>query len=264
MWYSEQVMPVHPEPPLFDPPKTPDNQNTPPEPDENIEDIDESPTPPNEAVPALNIKPDPLKTTESNYDGLKSVLSTIAIIILAPLIAFTLTALVFQSYQVDGQSMETTLQNQDRLIVFKVPRTWAKITGHAYVPQRGDVVIFNKNDLEDFGGTGKKQLVKRVIGLPGDHIVIKDGAITISNAQHPRGFDPDKTLPYGVSAASSIANTLCDSSYCDITVPQGQVYVCGDNRNNSLDSRIFGPINVNDIVGKLSLRIFPFNKFKVF
>src|SRR5258708_7094141 len=59
------------------------------------------------------------------HEGLRSILTTLAILILAPLIAFALTAFIFQSYQVDGSSMETTLQNQDRLIVLKLPRTWS-------------------------------------------------------------------------------------------------------------------------------------------
>src|SRR5882762_2580960 len=72
---------------------------------------------------------------EPDHEGLKSILSTIAILIIAPLIALTLTAFVFQSYEVDGPSMETTLQNHDRLIVVKVPRTFARITHHSYIPK---------------------------------------------------------------------------------------------------------------------------------
>jgi len=194
---------------------------------------------------------------QPDHEGLKSILSTIAIIILAPLIAFTLTALVFQSYEVDGSSMETTLQNQDRLIVLKVPRTIAKITRHPYIPHRGDVIIFNKNDLADFGTSQKRQLVKRVIGLPGDRVIVSGGQIKIIDSAYPNGFDPDKTLSYGQVIQSTPGDI-------DLTVPPGEVFVCGDNRTNSLDSRIFGPIPVKDIVGKLSIRIFPFNKFEFF
>lgn len=208
-------------------------------------------------VPAPPVPDAPRVSKSSDREGLKSIISTIAIIIMAPLIAFALTAFVFQSYEVDGASMETTLQNQDRLIVLKVPRTWAKLTGHPYVPHRGDVIIFNKVDSVDFIGGQKKQLVKRVIGLPGERVVVKGGNLTIFNAANPSGFSPDKTLPYG----SVIKSTSGD---IDLTVPPGQIFVCGDNRGNSLDSRIFGPISVNDVVGKLSIRIFPFNKLKTF
>lgn len=196
--------------------------------------------------------------SSDKHEGLRSILTTVAILVLAPIIAFALTALVFQSYQVDGSSMETTLQDQDRLIVLKLPRTIAKITHNPYMPHRGDVIIFNKNDLYQYdGATQKKQLVKRVIGLPGDRVVIKDNKVTVYNAANPAGFNPDSTLPYG----KAIINT---SGVADVTVSSNQLYVMGDNRGNSLDSRIFGPISDADIVGKLVLRIFPFNKAKTF
>ena len=80
-------------------------------------------------------------------EGWKSIFSTLLLFILAPVIALSITAFAFQSYQVDGQSMETTLQNRDRLIVNKTPRTWSRITHHAYVPKRGSIVIFNQAGL---------------------------------------------------------------------------------------------------------------------
>jgi signal peptidase I len=136
--------------------------------------------------------------------------STIFILLLAPAIAVLLTLFVFQSYQVDGPSMEATLQNNDRLIVWKLPRTWAKVTGHQYIPKRGDVIILNESGLNSFGSPAdSKQLVKRVIGLPGDRVVVKDNVLTIYNAENPRGFQPDATLPYGQnSAIPPTSNTI--------------------------------------------------------
>jgi len=98
-----------------------------------------------------------------------SIFQTIGILLLAPIMAFFLTAFVFQSYQVDGPSMEYALQNNDRLIIYKLPRTWAKITGRSYIPRRGDVVVFTKHDLAQYeNADGDRQLIKRVIGLPGE------------------------------------------------------------------------------------------------
>src|SRR5688572_32316690 len=94
-------------------------------------------------------------------EGWKSVASTIAILLTAPLIAVFLTVFVFQSYQVDGASMETTLSHNDRLIVWKLPKTWSKITGHDYVPKRGDVVVFVEPGLGQYGQDPGKQLIKR-------------------------------------------------------------------------------------------------------
>lgn len=190
-------------------------------------------------------------------EGLHGMASTIAVLLIAPLIALFLTAFVFQSYQVDGPSMETTLQNNDRLLVWKLPRTWARITGHDYIPKRGDVVIFVERDSSGFGASEGKQLIKRVIGLPGDRVVVRDGNITVFNKENPNGFQPDKTLPYG----NVINETVGER---DVVVPKGSVYVVGDNRNNSLDSRSFGPIEAKDIVGKLVLRVWPLNNAKKF
>lgn len=182
----------------------------------------------------------------------RSALSTIALFALAPLLALTIAAFVIQSYQVDGQSMETTLQNNDRLIVNKVPRSWSRITSHQYVPPRGTIIIFNQN-LDLGGGFGEKQLVKRVIGLPGERVVVNNNAITVYNQQHPQGFDPDKTGIYKISAATTPGQV-------DVTLDQNQIFVCGDNRTNSEDSRYFGPVALNKVVGKLSFRILPLSK----
>lgn len=191
-------------------------------------------------------------SSQTNTQGIKDVVSIALVLASALVLAFGLISFVFQSYQVDGPSMQTTLQNNDHLIVWKVPRTLARITHHAYIPKRGDVIIFNEPGLADFGQSSSKQLIKRVIGLPGDRIVIKDGVVTIYNKTNPKGFDPDKTLPYGKVIGQTLGNI-------DITLGQNQIFVCGDNRANSLDSRVFGPVDVNNIVGKLVLRILPIN-----
>lgn len=189
--------------------------------------------------------------------GLASIVSTLALLLIAPLIAIALTAFVFQSYEVDGPSMEKTLQNQDRLIVWKVPRTLSRITKKNYIPERNDVIIFVRHDLFEEGGK-EKQLIKRVVGLPGERVVVKDGKITVYNKENPNGFDPDATHEYG-----SLLQTPT-SGDVDLVVPEGEVFTCGDNRLNSLDSRSFGTVPSKDIVGKMALRIFPIKQFKIY
>lgn len=201
--------------------------------------------------------PDPPKNHPKTSKSWHSAVSTILLFLLAPLIALSITAFAFQSYQVDGQSMETTLQNNDRLIVDKIPRSLARITHHPYIPKRGDIIIFNQAGLFNIVGAQEKQLIKRVIGLPGDRVVVKDGAITIYNAAHPGGFNPDKTGLYRISAPMTPGNS-------DYSLKSDEIFVCGDNRGNSEDSRIFGPVNVSQIVGKLSFRIFPLDKARRF
>jgi len=212
-----------------------------------------APTPSSAPEPVVS-EPQPDKTPR---EGFGSIASTIAVLLIAPLVALFLTAFVFQSYQVDGPSMETTLFNSDRLLVWKVPKTWSRITGHAYIPHRGDIVIFTDQNLSSFGEDPGKQLIKRVIALPGERVVVKDGVATVYNSQHPDGFQPDKTLPYG----KVIGQTNIDR---DVTVPANQIFVMGDNRGNSLDSRTFGPVETKDIIGKLILRVWPLSSAKTF
>lgn len=185
-------------------------------------------------------------------DGAWSFFSTIAIILGAVLVAAFMMLFIFRSYQVDGPSMQPTLHNKDRLIIWKVPRTWARITGNDYIPKRGDIVVFAEQGLTTPDGSSK-ELIKRVIGLPGDRVVIEGGKTKVYNKEHPNGYNPDTTLPYG----KGLNLTMDTEEKIDETIGNGQVFVMGDNRNNSLDSRVFGPIDAKNIVGKLVLRVFP-------
>ena len=115
-----------------------------------------------------------------------------------------------------------------------------------------------KAALAEFGQQDSKQLIKRVIkSLPGDRVTVKDGDYVIYNKMHPDGFDPDHTLPYG-------KNIPVTTGTVNVTLGPGQLFVSGDNRPDSLDSRAFGPIYTNQVVGKLVLRVFPVNKAQAF
>jgi signal peptidase I len=188
----------------------------------------------------------------------RNIIATVAIIIAAPVVAILLTLYVFQQYQVDGISMRPTLQNANRLIVWKAPVTWAKITGNPWIPARGDIVIFNKNDLYGLSQSGTETLIKRVIGLPGDHVVVKNGNLKIYNEAHPNGFQPRKALGFGKKIPKITSGDV------NLVVPPGEMFVCGDNRPNSLDSRIFGPVPVKNIIGELVLRITPLDEIEGF
>jgi signal peptidase I len=190
-------------------------------------------------------------------DNLKNILSTVAILLIAPLVAVLLTAFVFQSYQVDGPSMEKTLYNNDRLIVWKFPKTWARITGGHYIPNRGDVIVFTEPKLAEFGQDPGKQLIKRIVALPGERVVINKNIVMVYNDDHPDGFQPDIELPYhrvGTDTSGDI----------DTVIGEDEVFVLGDNRPNSLDSRAFGPVHSDDIVGKLIVRVLPISEMKRF
>src|SRR3989344_2758580 len=169
---------------------------------------------------------------------------------------FFLSFFFIRSFGVEGQSMANTLRNGDRLLINKVPRTLARLTGNNYIPQRGDIVIFNQSGL--FGGSNsQKQLVKRVVGLPGERVVVKNGSLIIYSQDYPGGFEPDKTGLYSIAVTTTPGDV-------DITLNAGEIFVCGDNRNNSEDSRYFGPLKAEQIVGKLTLRFLPLNKAQRF
>jgi len=183
-------------------------------------------------------------------------LGNTGLLLLAPVLAILLTMFVFQSYQVDGVSMQNTLQNGDRLIVWKGSRTWDRLLGKQYVPNRGDVVVVYQANLSACGQDGKA-IVKRVIGLPGERVVYKNSHYSVYNAAHPHGFNPDTTLPYG-KADTALLNDA-SASDIDVHLSKAQLFISGDHRSDSCDSRYFGPIESSQIIGKVVLRVFPFN-----
>jgi len=154
--------------------------------------------------------------------------------------------------------MEETLQDRDRLIVWKVPRSVSSITNNSSIPDRGDIIVFNQTESSGaLAAYDSKQLIKRVIALPGERIAIKNNTVAVYNETHPSGFNPDSTGDYS-------DKLITTSGEIDLVVPKDQVFVLGDNRPNSLDSRVFGPVHVDEVVGKLTFRIFPFNQVRSF
>src|SRR4051812_44885793 len=109
------------------------------EPQNNPAQAPEPELPPKLDLPADNTPPP--KITDKS---LGEVLSTLGVLVSALLVAFGLIVFVFQSYQVSGPSMQPSLHDQDRLIVWKLPRSWARVTHHDYIPNRGDVIIFTQ------------------------------------------------------------------------------------------------------------------------
>lgn len=186
--------------------------------------------------------------------GWKNIGSTLAILIVAPILAVLITIFVFQSYEVYGMSMETTLQNGDRLIVQKLSKNWSRIRGKDYIPQRYEIVVFDKPTFIS-NSTDVDHLIKRVIGLPGERVVVRNGEVTIYNVDNPNGFNPDDGQEY----AKDILSTQGD---VDITVGRNEIFVMGDNRSNSLDSRNFGAVNGNFITGIATLRFLPIDNFE--
>lgn len=164
---------------------------------------------------------------------------------------------VFRSFSVVGPSMEKTLYTNDRLIINRVPVTIAHLQNKQFVPERGQIIVFKNPRYEP--GIQDEYIVKRVIGLPGEHVVLKDGKYTVYNTEHPNGFNPDD-YNHGEPGSPT-------SGSVDTVVPDGQLFVSGDHRQGdySFDSRNgLGTIPLYDVVGTVSLRIYPLNKIRTF
>ncbi len=190
--------------------------------------------------------------------GLKTFLSIILFFVFVFSAAAVLNAFVFQSYYVDGSSMTPTLHNQDRLIISKVEKTTVGIEHKIYIPLRGQIVVLDSS-VSELTAQRNEQIIKRVIGLPGDRIHIDNGVVTIYNSAHPDGFDVNASLRLNIEPTYS-------NGPVDYDVPSGSIFVLGDNRGagGSFDSRIFGTVTADKIIGRLWIRVLPLNQTGVF
>ncbi|MDO5491879.1 MAG: signal peptidase I [Bacillota bacterium] len=164
--------------------------------------------------------------------------------IIIAIIIVALITIVIKPTIVKESSMEPTLYENNYLIINKL----------AYFqkdhPQYGDIIVF-KSDLDKTDGTGKKLLIKRVIGVEGDHITIADGNV------YRNGELIDEPYVHG-------QETLADEGMEieDLEVGDDELFCMGDNREVSLDSRSpeVGNVDEDDVVGKAVVRLFPFNQ----
>jgi signal peptidase I len=177
----------------------------------------------------------------------------------AIIIALIVTTFLFTTVGVAGSSMYPSLEGGsgrsllesflqgDRLFVPKY-ETWLRRMGVLGDYRRGDVVIFRENADSPCRQGRRAFLVKRMIGLPGDHVVVDaDGNVTINGALLDQSFITD--LPEGRVGPNNRVT--------DLVVPEGQYFVLGDNRNNSCDSRIYGTVPFMSIAGKATAVIWP-------
>ena len=159
------------------------------------------------------------------FDATRELVETI---LPAVLIALLIHLFLAQATRVEGYSMEPTLFGEQRLVI-------EKLSYRFHEPERGDIVVLR------VPGYGRDMLIKRVIGLPGDTIQLQDGQVFLN------GQVLDE--PY--------IRTPARGGHAEITIPESKVFVMGDNRNNSNDSRSFGAIPLEDIVGRAWLRYWP-------
>jgi signal peptidase I len=183
---------------------------------------------------------------------------SILVFIIAVIIGTTLiNSFVFRSFNVLGPSMEPTLFTGDRLIVNRLSVTWSQLQNKPYLPERGQVIVFDNPNYSL--GTDDEYIVKRVIGLPGERVVVQNGEVRVYNSETPEGIDPDNT--HNDTPASPISGTI------DAIVPDGSLFVMGDNRVGSFsnDSRTsLGMIPLYDVIGPVSFRVWPLDEWRGF
>lgn len=161
----------------------------------------------------------------------------VKIIIIAAALIVPIRLFLVQPFFVKGSSMEPTLSENDYLLVDELSYRFRN-------PERGEVVVFR------YAQEDKKYFIKRVIGVPGETVDIQDNVVTIFNKEHPEGFVlsegylPEYNLPDAVHS----------------TLGQDEYYVLGDNRPVSYDSKRFGPVHIDHIVGRAVFRGFPLQK----
>lgn len=180
--------------------------------------------------------PDATPTISNRARRARGLLDWIVVVGVALLVAFLVRTFVLAHFVVDGESMMTTLHNGDRVFV-------NKLSYRLHDPRRGDVVVLH----EIQPGVEKRDLIKRVIGLPGEEIAMRDCIVTID------GVPLDE--PYLDDAEVSPGN--CGPPIDPQVVPEDAVFVMGDNRDESQDSRALGPIDEDDLVGRAFVVFWP-------
>lgn len=200
---------------------------------------------------------------------LKDILSLVTFIIFVILGTLFLNTYVMRSYNVVGASMENTLHGQDRLIVNRAAVSLSHFFDKPYVPKRGQVIVFLNGDASGPLTCGletsirDQYIIKRVIAFPGERVTVKDGVLTVYNNEHPDGFHPDDET----RKSDNDGPKSQTSGEVDIIVPENEIFVAGDNREgtHSYDSRYgLGTIPYCRIVGPVLLRLYPFNKIRLF
>ncbi len=162
-----------------------------------------------------------------------------------------LNAYVIEIFTVSGHSMDHTLKTGQKVAIFKLPVTAKKVIGGTYLPRRGDIIVAKVNQSEgsytSTFGKGKKSMIKRVVALPGDRVVVQDDIITVyeKNGGQARQFDA------GEPWSKTMIHTK-DVYDIDRVLKINEVFVAGDNRGASIDSRINGPITNDEIIGVLA------------
>ena len=173
---------------------------------------------------------------------LSFVIEVVKVVVISLAIIIPIRYFLIQPFYVRGASMEPNFHDNEYLIINEIGYRFA-------APQRGDIVVI-KSKIN-----AKEYLIKRVIGLPEEKIEINSGEVKIFNNDNPEGK---------ILLEEYLARGITTNGNYIITLKSDEYYVMGDNRPSSLDSRSFGAIKKDEIVGRAWLRAWPFHKLKHF
>jgi signal peptidase I len=177
----------------------------------------------------------------------------VGVVVVAVVIAVLLRTFVIATFSIPSGSMEPTLQIGDRIVV-------DKLSYHLHGADTGDIIVFGTPPDEDCAGPPVADLVKRVIGLPGQTISLSEGQVYIDGKLLAEPWLPPSVRQETYPGPSNDPYALHQA----FRIPAGDVYVMGDNRPESCDSRYWGPVPESTIVGKVDLRIWPLSRLGLF
>ncbi len=180
--------------------------------------------------------------TKTRKVALNLVLELVQVLAVSLAIIIPVRYFLIQPFYVKGASMEPSFFDHEYLII-------DELSYRLHEPQRGDIVVFR------YPGDPKQFFIKRVIGLPGETVEIAGGQIKIYNEKNPNGAVLQETA-YLDQDYTATTRT--------VTLQKDEYYVLGDNRVASLDSRYFGPVKRSYVVGRVWLRGWPLDRWKVF
>ena len=187
---------------------------------------------------------EPQSSASTNGNGLQLIREWVTVLVVALVIAITVRSLILQQFYISGPSMETTMFQDNRVLVNKLSYRLHDI-------YRGDVVVFDRVTV-DGEVVQHDDLIKRVIGLGGETISIKDCQVFIDGKLLPEPYLNDYDL------AQSSLDDRCRVPLMEETlIPENHLFVMGDNRPQSFDSRMFGSIEQNLVVGRAFVTIWP-------
>ena len=195
--------------------------------------------------------PEPVDDTDPaelrRHERVRSAIEWVAVVVGALVVALVVKTFLFQAFYIPSASMEPTLEKGDRVLV-------NKLSYDLHDVNRGDVVVFELPP-DEVGPDGIKDLIKRVVGLPGDIIETRDGVVYVNDRRLEEPYLADGTVTGDPTSGNN-------PGIVRQTIPDGMVFVMGDNRSNSHDSRYSdrGPIPIDSIVGRAFVIVWPLSE----